>query len=316
MQHWTAYWQKTKTLNSFAEGEQSLGYTGSIAEFWCNTFQQLAPGCKVLDLATGNGALAVLALETNSDLSLTASDAAAISPLTLFNEQDALYSLLCQIQFVANMPSVQLSFPDSTFDSVVSQFGFEYAAVEPALKQILRVLKPGGKFVALIHHADSFITEDCRIGIDMLKRFLSKDSVLYYVNQYIVLCEALAKFDNLSAQQLEQLKQHSDKLRFMFIDLQQQLNIEQRDWFNLLIQDVIVLFQDWRKANLAALINLTQNFADYLARLEDQVESAWGLTKVQQVKRLAADFDLEFSIDVLSQDGQILCWALELQKRK
>jgi len=41
MQHWNSYWSKTKSLNSFAEGEHSQGYTGDIADFWNRLFSTL-----------------------------------------------------------------------------------------------------------------------------------------------------------------------------------------------------------------------------------------------------------------------------------
>lgn len=314
MQHWNSYWKHTKTLNSFAEGEQRLGYTGPVADFWRGIFLHEKAGAEVLDLATGNGALAVLALKINDRLSVSASDAADISPLTLFGKSDAVYPLLSQVKFFANMPSEQLGFRAESFNLVVSQFGFEYAVPEQALAQVKQVLKPGGRFAALIHHDKSFITQDCRQGIAMLKLFLQQHGVLQQAAEYIRLCEILAKNTTLSNQQQQELKLQSDKLRHYFMQFQQTLSNEQRDWFNLLLKDVISIFSDWRKANLASFTTLSSNMADYLKRLEDQITSAWGIRQAEQFKLLATpDWQLQL-IEPITLNGELLCWSLVLRK--
>ncbi|MEO3679517.1 class I SAM-dependent methyltransferase [Rheinheimera sp. FR7-31] len=315
MQHWNSYWKNTKTLNSFAEGEQRLGYTGPIADFWQTIFWGETAGAQVLDLATGNGALAVLALQTNDGFSVSASDAADISPLTLFSESDEVYPLLSQIKFFANMPSEKLEFNSGSFDLVVSQFGFEYAEPELALRQIYRVLKSGGRFAALVHHDSSFITRDCRHGIDMLQQFLKSDGVIRHAAEYIRLCETLASNKVLTNEQQDELKLQSDKLRHYLIQIQQRLTADQLDWFSFLAKDLITVFSDWRNANTAALALLSRSMMAYLRRLEDQIASAWSVQKAEDFMLLAkSDWQIQ-SLTPIVLDGEVLCWSLVLNKR-
>ena len=87
MQHWTDYWKNTNALNSFAEGEQGSGYSNEIADFWNSQFKSLSKGSTLVDLGTGNGAVAVLAQlysEANqSNFQVYGIDAADIPPKKL-----------------------------------------------------------------------------------------------------------------------------------------------------------------------------------------------------------------------------------------
>ncbi len=49
----------------------------------------------------------------------------------------------------------KLPFADTSFAAVTSQFGIEYALLAPALFEVGRVLKPGGKAVFITHRMDS-----------------------------------------------------------------------------------------------------------------------------------------------------------------
>jgi len=48
---------------------------------------------------------------------------------------------------------------------VASVFGIEYSDFNQSLPEVLRLLKPGGQFCALLHHADSVVTSMSRRAI-------------------------------------------------------------------------------------------------------------------------------------------------------
>ena len=201
MQHWNSYWSKTKSLNSFAEGEHSQGYTGAIADFWNTLFLTLPSKSVLLDLATGNGGLAVLAQQSNANFDVVASDAASINPLALYSAEDSIYPTLKKIKFVAEMPSEALTFDDNQFDLVMSQFGFEYAQTVEALQQIFRVLKPEGRFIALVHHQNSFISTDCQHGLNVIERLMTSNGLFDQLLDVARLCQSITDKHNLNDQQ-------------------------------------------------------------------------------------------------------------------
>lgn len=314
MQHWNSYWQNTKTLNSFAEGEQGLGYKGEIAQFWQQVFAVQTVPAKILDLATGNGALAVLALQYDACFEVSASDQADIMPLKLFSEQDDVYPLLKKIKFYGNMPSERLAFADNQFDLAISQFGFEYAKPEPALQQLQRVLKPGGSFIALIHHSESFITEDCRQGMLVLQHFIATGGLLTKVEAFANYCQQLVGNDLLQSEQQLELKRRSDALLQSFIKLQRELIGEQQDWFSLLAKDIVAVISNWRSLSVQAVDNLQHNMSDFNQRLVDQVASAWDNAQVNKIVRVCNDCWSDVKISCLSVQEGKLCWVLQLKK--
>ena len=313
MQHWDDYWQNTKALNSFAEGEQGSGYNGAIAEFWHQQFTALPANARILDLACGNGALAVLALQFSNEFQVYGSDAAQIKPLEQFSERDNAYPFLQQIRFFPSMPSEQLSFSDQSFDAVYSQFGFEYGDTEQSLLQILRVLKPGGRFTALIHHSASFITKDCQDGIDTLAYFLAEDTGLYRrVRDFAAMCQRLAAHLTLSPEQQRLLQQHSQQLMQQFRACQQRLSESQLDWFSELAQPLVTALSNWRQLNPAHIDKLQQRQRIYLQRLQDQIAAAWDQQKVSELQQKLSPHWQAVSITPLYEQNSVLAWSLEL----
>jgi ubiquinone/menaquinone biosynthesis C-methylase UbiE len=314
LQHWDNYWQKTKTLNSFAESEQGLGYTGDIAQFWQHIFTKLAPNASILDLATGNGGLAVLALQANDNFVISASDKANIAPLQLFTEQDASYKYLQKIQFFGNMPSEALTFADAEFDMVISQFGLEYAEPVSTLQQLHRILKPAGKLVALVHHSESFISSDCWIGIAVLQVFTDENGLLLKIKQFATFCEPLQKLPALTIAQQQLLKQQSDHLLASFKASQQVLSAEQREWFNDIAKNIVPLLGDWRSLTVLAVNKLMENLHYFSQRLADQLTATWSIEKIKTIQQLAEQQGFSVSVSTLDTKEGKLCWIVQITK--
>jgi ubiquinone/menaquinone biosynthesis C-methylase UbiE len=314
VQHWDSYWNKTKTLNSFAEGEQGQGYAGEVAQFWQQVFSQQEKTACVLDLATGNGGLAVLALQHCPTFDVYAADLANIAPLQLFDSSDAVYPLLEKIHFYGNMAAEQLSFNDGQFNLVVSQFGFEYAQPEPALAHIYRVLQPGGAFVALIHHHNSFITQDCQAGLVALRVFLNATGLLDGAKDFADYCQNLQQQRQLSEPQLQRLKQLSSALLSRFRERQQLLTGAEQEWFNLLARDVVPVIAQWQTLSTDAIERLRQSMTESQQRLSDQVAAAWSERHVELCQSLCRQNWQQIAVTSLDTTEGTLCWALHLTK--
>lgn len=158
---WSSYWAGG-ALHSCV-GSYEGNYAGVIAGFWKSHFQSLKPCSRVLDLATGNGALPLLlwqCTEGRHGIRTDAVDLAQVAP--------AWYEAASQpgISFHSGVTMEQLPFPDSTFDLVVSQYGLEYARWPEALHESMRVGKPQGSAAFVMHHSDSLLV---RVGRQELK---------------------------------------------------------------------------------------------------------------------------------------------------
>lgn len=152
---WSAYWA-AGALHSCV-GSYAGNYEGAIGAFWQRVFGQLPEGpLRLLDLATGNGAIPQLAwrsLGGREGLEVDAVDLAELRPDWM--EPGAYPGL----RFHPGVAMEALPFPDARFDLACSQFGFEYAARGPALAELLRVLKPDGRLALAMHHAGSVLAE-------------------------------------------------------------------------------------------------------------------------------------------------------------
>jgi len=151
-QAWGDYWS-TGRLHSCADGS-GKNYDGAIGAFWHARFTAVEAGDRLLDLATGNGALPRLARRLHGGaVVVDAIDLAAIAPAWL--DAEAWEG----IRFHPGVRMEALPFAADAFDHVVSQFGLEYADRAGALSECVRVAKPGARFAFVMHHADSVLVK-------------------------------------------------------------------------------------------------------------------------------------------------------------
>jgi len=162
---WGRYWEKG-FLTTFS-GESDANYTGLIKDFWISEFEILTPNSLVLDCCSGNGAILALAKEFMNEKGvnhrLIAVDYAEIQSSNDF------FSNNSDIQVFARTKIEDMPEEIQGVDLCVSQFGVEYTDLGASLSEIARVLKPGGKFCALIHHVNSNITNASRLSVDQIK---------------------------------------------------------------------------------------------------------------------------------------------------
>ncbi len=152
---WSSYWQ-SGALHSCA-GSFAGNYEGAIARYWQGQLDALTNDSRVLDLATGNGALPLMIAERfGAQVRVDAVDLADIAP----RWHDA--STYPQIHFHPGTRMEQLPFPAASFDRVYSQYGLEYASRPGAWREALRVLVPGGKLCCVTHHAGSLLVDVAR----------------------------------------------------------------------------------------------------------------------------------------------------------
>ena len=170
-QAWSAYWSSGR-LHSCA-GSFDGNYDGAIGRFWGDLATRLRPGARMLDLATGNGPLALLMWEMlEGRLEVDAVDMATVSPGW---HQPALHG---GIRFHSGIAMEALPFADGHFDLVASQFGFEYSDMPAALAECLRVAAPGATLAFVMHHAGSVLVAVGREEVAHHERLAGEDGLL------------------------------------------------------------------------------------------------------------------------------------------
>ncbi|HEX9954434.1 MAG TPA: class I SAM-dependent methyltransferase [Allosphingosinicella sp.] len=110
---------------------------------WQAFAAKLPAGARVLDLATGDGAVLKKIREVRSDLQLVGVDSAPSLPPSPPG-----------ISLRAGVSMESMPFKDGSFDAVVSQFGYEYGDTRAIAGEVGRLLRPGGGLALLIHRSD------------------------------------------------------------------------------------------------------------------------------------------------------------------
>jgi ubiquinone/menaquinone biosynthesis C-methylase UbiE len=144
---WTRYWQ-----SGFQDTCFFADQTFAVDQFWHDLFTKLDHSSRIVDLATGNGSVALkaakFAREQNQDFEISGVDYASICPVK-FSGVDA--DLLASVRFIGDTDIASLPFATSGTSCVTSQYGFEYAQMDLALAEATRILVPGGYAQFLMH---------------------------------------------------------------------------------------------------------------------------------------------------------------------
>lgn len=162
--NWTKVWSQgymTSCVGAFEDN-----YEGPICALWQAFFAGLPPGARVLDVATGNGAVALIAAETSRDrgldLEIHGIDLADIDPPA---NVPLHRSLLETIHFHCRAPAEETGFEDGWFQGVASQYGIEYAKLDVAVPEMFRLLAPAGITCFVLHHVDSVVVRASRVEL-------------------------------------------------------------------------------------------------------------------------------------------------------
>lgn len=160
--NWTQVWSQGYVTSCIGAFEDN--YEGPIRASWQAFFAGLPTGARVLDVATGNGAVALIAAETSRDLGLDLEihgiDLADIDPPANVPRHQVL---LDTIHFHPRTAVEQTAFDDASFQGISSQYGLEYTNLEVSVPEMYRLLTPGGVACFVVHHAESVVVHTARV---------------------------------------------------------------------------------------------------------------------------------------------------------
>lgn len=169
---WTEYWRTGASESCIASPEMKIRLTA----LWDEFVDDLSDGSRILDVATGNGTVALNCISRartrKIGLQVDAVDAADIKPKKFVKRPGLLNH---EVNFFGGVQIENLPFADGCFAGVVSQFGFEYADEEPAVSEVSRVLAPGGKLRLIIHAHDGAISNDIGVRLERLHSVLAEN---------------------------------------------------------------------------------------------------------------------------------------------
>jgi ubiquinone/menaquinone biosynthesis C-methylase UbiE len=147
--NWTDYWQKEG-----AGGEVYVNKDGGkspvLSSFWRKQFSNLGnikKKSKIIDIASGAGSIFANLPEHHS-FELFAADVSQHALEQLKQRIDKVTTVTCSAD--------EVPFDDQYFDTVVSQFGMEYAGLD-AFNEAARLVAIDGSLVVICHYEDGQI---------------------------------------------------------------------------------------------------------------------------------------------------------------
>ncbi|MGI2172214.1 class I SAM-dependent methyltransferase [Shewanella sp. MF05960] len=154
-QHWTEYWRQGHTT-SFGDSLSS-NYEGILQSVWENTFSILQTDFIAVDVGTGNGSVPLLLRESLRASAIVGKVYGVDLAEVQLSENNKSENSTIEIELISNTACESLPFANDSVDLYMSQFGFEYSAIELSLKEASRVLRANGQFSIVFHHDNSMI---------------------------------------------------------------------------------------------------------------------------------------------------------------
>lgn len=315
--HWSRYWQSARSLNSFSEGEMATGYQGELRDFWYHIFSLLPQSAEVLDVGTGNGALAIMLRQyadaNGLQLRVLASDAADIEKNQIIRKFPALKPEISKIEFFANTKIEILPFADESLTLITSQFAIEYAEPMSAIRSCLRLLKPSGRLEAVIHHSDTTLSLQSEKLLLLLEQFDSPEFIAL-ITEFKSCVLALASVGTEAV--YKQLESVNRELLLVARNLK--LRAEQLAVYED-FQDVLAKFA-------SCFVNLSIETPDkitffltelgyYRLRLSDQISAAWNIRKATDWLSYLEPYNCQTRCEPLYLNRELFGWHLSVIKK-
>jgi hypothetical protein len=187
---WDRFWRANRLACCVGRGETN--YAADIRKPWAAFFRQFQDGDSMLDLGTGNGAVPLIALDYAEQHGLTLNlhgvDSADIDPA---NHNPELGDKLGKITFHARTSVTDLPFAEASFDFVTSQYGIEYAPLEPAAAEIVRVLRKGAYGQFIVHAEDGVTANAARRELEDIDELLHDIDIFSATTNALILVRGI-----------------------------------------------------------------------------------------------------------------------------
>ncbi len=190
---WSSYWKGPRLVCSLAG--TGIGYPKPLVDIWQEYFETFDNDAKLLDIGTGNGAVAIIANDTAKSLcrrfEIHASDQSDIDPVTHLQGTGLSVD---GITFHPNTPSESTGFPDNYFDGVTGQFALEYMDMPATIKEMARILKPGARARFIMHMQGSNIYEQTKRQLQDIEFVLDRMQLLKKAREMMAAADELEKY--------------------------------------------------------------------------------------------------------------------------
>lgn len=317
---WSSYWAGNRVSACMQSTDGN--YNQVIGQHWLAHFSALPDNSRVLDLATGNGAVLHFAISTaqsqNKLFQLFGVDLASINP---WPHIDPMIATHTGPSFLPNVSIERLPFANQMFDSVVSQYGAEYADPQATITEAVRVLRPIGTLSWICHSDNSIVFKNSCQEIEDARYMLEEVAVIDHLRNIINLQTQHDQFIQNSHQQTlhtPERQQLQTALQACFVRLKQ--STQHTEILDIALQNIAYIYQH-REAHSPALViekieEIRTELIFFMQRLQALIDSALTADKLQFYKNYLQQLgmaDIQ-SQPILKPDGNIV--GIQLLARK
>jgi len=287
---WSSYWSGNRVSACMQTNDGN--YNSVIGQHWQTHFSTLADESRILDLATGNGAVLHFAIDTaknqNKSFDLFGIDLAHINPWAHMEQKSVQPS---RIQFLPNISIESLPFANNMFDSVVSQYGAEYASLEPTVCEAVRVLRASGTLNWICHSDTSVVYHNSCREIEDARYMLEQTAVIDHLSNIIQIQTHAGQFIQNSHQQTLNTPERQAlqvALQACFNRLKQ--SPQHSEILDVFLQNLAYLYQH-RESHSPELVlekidDIQTELVFFMQRLQALVNSALSAQKLELIQVL------------------------------
>ncbi|MFT6267681.1 MAG: ubiquinone/menaquinone biosynthesis C-methylase UbiE [Alphaproteobacteria bacterium] len=316
MKHWDEYWATSNTVHSFSEGQYNKGYDGELRDIWGAIFKTMASSSVGLDIGCGNGGLALLGVQCRNDFNMYGCDAADIKPLESVDTSQEHFKMLSDITFFPKMKAEKLDFEDGHFDFAVSQFGIEYSDLTLSIPEVYRILKPNGRFIAMLHHQHSFVTQSSKTGLRLMAAFFSKGGIVEQLGDFVAFYNSPIFSQNLELKDNAlTFKTYNIALLTAFKNLQKN-NLDELscEWYNDISKLLVPFIMSWQSHTEQDFKRTKRSLLQFNHRLTEQLKSAKSGSELQKIESSTEPTFSSFTYKPIRLKEGLFAWCIELIK--
>lgn len=309
LEHWESYY-RGGSLVSCPMGVEPY-YTREVRDAWVSFFSALRDGARIVDLGTGNGAVALIARETavaiGRRFEIHGVDLAHIDPVR--DVPDGV-RLLEGIRFHPGVSTTALPFDSGSIDAVSGQYAIEYTDIPASLAETARVLSRGGRCQLIMHHTESIIVRNAVESLAQARLVLEDTRVLRKFRRF---CELEREAPGKAKAAHEGLRQAATQLRSAAAASATALLLD------FVTDSLAALFEQRRAMSAAqqmkALAQVETNLRWWIRRLQDLASAALSPEAAARLVQTATGLGfVDPDLAVQMQDGQLVGWHLAMVK--
>jgi len=300
---WSYYWSQGNATSLPELFPQNYG--GSILAFWETVFADIQPGQRLLDICTGNGAIALLAFEyavrNKTPCRIDGIDAADIIPITPPSPPGCPVTL----NFLPRIQAEHLPFASGSINLAVGQFALEYCNTEAVLPELLRVLGKNGHLAFIIHHSESITVKSAAEFVTIGESLLRAPSIFLRLRKYFSSSARMHSGKERSPSQLQSSLLDLEMLEKRYPDNRALSALGRR------LRDLAERSSDTAYAMAQETANLKDRLEFHTRRARDLLGAAHDARQIKAVAELMGHLGLkDVTIQPVEIEGNLLAWGI------